>query len=601
MNSIGGNIVPKKVINGELMQQANLTIYDHLISVLKSNKFHTDVNGDVFIEKVIDDIVHQKVELIKIMLCDEVLKKAFFQEIEGALIFKPKELIEVLSAERKFLNSKTTYSQSIGLTKKDDFVISSDDVVLAFPFKDCTLVGGQTKDEQKGQENFLHNTINSSEITRLFEPKALTNIKRYSKDKIEDNPTITEEDNLIIKGNNLLALYSLLDKYRGKVKLIYIDPPYNTGNDSFGYNDNFNHSTWLTFMKNRLEVAREFLREDGVIFVSIDDNEQAYLKVLMDEVFGRENFVANFVWEHRKSSQNDIDVSLSHNYTLCFGVNRTKLKLNPLVANISKFSNPDNDPRGAWVADPFDAPNIRENLSYEIINPNTGEKYLPPKGRHWRFSKEKYEEAFRDNRILFGKTGKSRPQFKRFQFEAESKGENSFTIWDDTGTATEATKELMKLFDGEKIFGTPKPERLLERIIHLSTQPNDLVMDFHLGSGTTTAVAHKMGRRYIGIEQMDYIEDIAVERMKKVIDGEQGGISKAVEWQGGGDFVYMELKKIDEFQNIEPSEDDKLNKIKMKLCVEMEYLPYSEIEDKTYKIPPKEKEANHQFYGDDDA
>lgn len=551
-------------------------IHKVLMNTIKANDYRLDINRDVFIEAIINDAIDQKTEFIKILLSNKELKKVFFSEIEGALIFRPLEIIEVLSTNESFANSRTSYKQSI------------DDVVLAFPFKDTTFVGTQSKDDQKNSENFLHNIINQNDITTLFEPKAFTNIKRYSKDEVELNPTITMDDNLIIKGNNLIALYSLVEKYRGKVKLIYIDPPYNTGNDSVGYNDNFNHSTWLTFMKNRLEVAREFLRDDGVIFVSIDDNEQAYLKVLMDEVFGRGNFVANFIWEHRKSSQNDIDISLSHNYTLCFGLARTKLKLNPLVANISKFSNPDNDPRGAWVSDPFDAPNVRENLSYEIINPNTGEKYLPPKGRAWRFSKEKYEEVFRENRILFGKTGKSGPQFKRFQFEAESEGENSFTIWDDTGTATEAITELIKLFDGIQVFSTPKPERLLERIINLATQANDIVMDYHLGSGSTCAVAHKMRRRYIGIEQMDYIETISVERMKKVIDGEQGGISKAVEWNGGGDFVYMELNKIKDFKN-------------SILYPDMVYLPYREIEDEMYKVPKEEIEANEKFYsGDDD-
>jgi adenine-specific DNA-methyltransferase len=503
--------------------------------------------------------------------------------------------------QKNYLNdSYTRYKNKIGLTIDGKYLKQRNEVALVWPFKDCILEGGQSREEQKREEIFFNEILAQDEITQLLEPKVLTNVKVYDKEgehpfkgftrDAEINrkrglPEDTITDNLIIKGNNLLALHSLKKEFAGKVKLIYIDPPYNTGNDGFKYNDSFNHSTWLTFMKNRLEIARHILKDDGVIFITCDDNEGGYLKVLLDEIFGRENFVANFIWKHRKSSQNDIDVSLSHNYNFCFAKNRKKFKLFPLETNSEKFSNPDNDPRGPWVADPFDAPNIRENLSYEIKNPTTGEIYLPPKGRCWRFSKEKYEDALKDNRIIFGKTGTSRPQYKRFLFEAEAKGENPFTIWDDIDTATNATKQLMKLFD-EKVFSTPKPESLLERILKISTSEKEIVLDYHLGSGTTAAVAQKMNRQYIGIEQMDYIETVAVERLRKVIgkitpvpkevilqtelvlvsepNGEyyklefdQGGISKTLNWQGGGSFVYLELKKYNEtfIEQIEKAQD----------------------------------------------
>lgn len=591
------------------MQQSNQNIYDKLISTFKSNKFHTDVNNDVFIEKVIDDIIHQKPELIRMILSDEVLKKAFFQEVEGALIFKPKELIEALSAENKFLQSKTTYSQSIGLTRKDDFIVAHDDVVLAFPFKDTVFAGGQEKDDEKSKENFLHGIINANEVARLLEPKVMTNIKRYSKDRIETNPTITENDNLIIKGNNLLALHSLLDKadgaplYRGKVKLIYIDPPYNTGNDSFNYNDNFSHSTWLTFMKNRLEVAREFLRDDGVIFVQCDDNEQAYLKVLMDEIFGREKFITSFVWNKKNVVQNDAKfASNNHEYILCYRYSEALQGFNLLARTDemnARYSNPDNDPRGNWTSVALQAKSGSVSNIYEIKFPN-GITWKPVEGTYPRLSKDSLQKAYDEGRLWFGKEGKNIPRLKKYLSEVKQ-GIIANSLWmnEDVGS-TQLAKENLKKLLGQNVFTTPKPEQLMKRIIELSTQPNDLVLDYHLGSGTTAAVAHKMGRQYIGIEQMDYIEDIAVERLKKVIEGEQGGISKAVEWKGGGEFVYMELKKIDDFQHIPQSDDDKLNKIKMKLSVEMAYLPYSEMEDAMYKIPQKEKEANHHFYGVDD-
>jgi len=325
---------------------------------------------------------------------------------------------------------------------------------------------------------------------------------------------------MLIEGENLEVLRVLQKSYYGKVKMIYIDPPYNTGNDSFVYPDNYSetldeyqrrtgeknedgylnkqslwkknskesgqyHSAWLSMMYPRLYLARNLLRDDGVIFISIDDNEVANLKLLCDEVFGAENFVADFIWQHRKSSQNDVDVSLSHNHTLCFSKKRDIFRLNPLEIDIGKFDNPDGDVRGPWVADPFDAPNIRPNLTYPICNPITGEQHLPPIGRHWRFSQEKFQQALLEKRVVFGKNGKGRPQYKRFQSEAEGRGTNPFTVWTDTGTATEGTKELMRLFDGKKLFDTPKPVRLINEVLKLSVDNNSIILDFFAGSGTT--------------------------------------------------------------------------------------------------------------------
>jgi adenine-specific DNA-methyltransferase len=368
----------------------------------------------------------------------------------------------------------------------------------------------------------------------------------YGFSENEKTNTTTDSGNLIINGDNLEALKSLLPKYEGKVNCIYIDPPYNTGNESWVYNDNVNspkikkwlgkvvgkesedltrHDKWLCMMYPRLKLLHKLLAKDGAIFISIDDNEQANLKLMMDEILGIGNFVANFIWNHRKSSQNDTDVSLSHNYTFCYSKNRNFFKIKPLAIIEKKFTNSDNDPRGAWVADPMDAPNIRVNLEYEIINPNTNEVFLPPNGRHWRFTKEKYEEALKSNRIIFGKTGKARPQYKRFQFEAEEKGMNPFTIWNELGTATDATKELMMIFDGEKLFQTPKPSSLIERIIEISTNKNSIILDSFAGSGTTAHAVLNLNkqdegnRKFILIEMEDYAETITAERVKRVING----------------------------------------------------------------------------------
>jgi len=348
----------------------------------------------------------------------------------------------------------------------------------------------------------------------------------------------SDSENMLIQGDNLDALKALLPYYAGQVKCIYIDPPYNTRSAFEHYDDNLEHSTWLSTMYPRLEMLRQLLSEDGSIWVSIDDNEGHYLKVIMDEVFGRQNFITSVAWNHRKSVQSDIVISLSHNHLLLYAKNKAKVILNRLEVNSERYSNPDNDMRGDWSPTPFDAPNIRPNLTYVIKNPNTGSEYLPPKGRCWRTTQDEYFRLLQDDRIVFGKTGKSKPQQKLFLSESQKKGSSIKTWWDDVGTATEATKELQKL---AMDFDTPKPERLLARIIYIATNFNDRVLDSFLGSGTTAAVAHKMGRRYIGIEMGDHAVTHCAPRLKKVVEGEQGGISKDVDWQGGGGFNFYRL------------------------------------------------------------
>lgn len=368
-----------------------------------------------------------------------------------------------------------------------------------------------------------------------------------------------ESKNLIVHGDNLEALKALMPFYKGKVKCIYIDPPYNTGNESWVYNDKVNspkirewldktvksddltrHDKWLCMMYPRVKLLRDLLTDDGSIFVSIDDNEEHRLRFLLDEIFEEKNFVADFIWNHRKSGQNDIAVSLSHNYTLCYAKNKNSLRLNRLAIDSSKFSNPDNDPRGDWVADPMDAPAVRENLMYPIVNPNTKETFLPPPGRHWRFTKEKYEQALKDNRILFGKTGKSKPQYKRFKTEALEKGTSVFTIWDEVGTATEGTQELMELFDGKKVFDTPKPTSFIKKILKLASDKDSIVLDSFAGSGTTGHAVLDLNnedggdRQFILVEMEDAVgKNITAERVKRAI--------KKRGYDSG--FEYCELKK----------------------------------------------------------
>ena len=382
----------------------------------------------------------------------------------------------------------------------------------------------------------------------------------------EEQPSL--DDNLIIHDDNLNALKALLPRYAGRIKCIYIDPPYNTGKDGWLYNDNVNsplmqewlkknspvdledmerHDKWLCMMWPRLHLLKELLAEDGVIFISIDDNEVHHLRMLMDEIFGKSNFIANIVWHHRKSSQNDIDVSLSHNYIICYAFEKSSFSFNAGDVDESKFSNPDSDPRGPWVSDPMDAPNVRENLAYEIINPNTGKVYLPPTGRHWRFSKDKYDIALKEKRIVFGTRGVSKPQYKRFLSEAREKGVNIFTIWSDVGTATDGTKELIGIFGRGQLFPTPKPTDLIGKIIRVSTDKNDIVLDSFAGSGTTAHAVLDLNnedggnRKFILVECMDYADDITAERVRRVINGVENATNENLQNGLGGSFTYCTL------------------------------------------------------------
>jgi len=348
--------------------------------------------------------------------------------------------------------------------------------------------------------------------------------------------------NMLIHGDNLLALKALQQEYSGMINSIYADPPYNTGSAFTHYDDGVEHSIWLNLMRPRIELFRDLLHETGTLWVTLDDNEVYYFKVLADEVFGRHNFVISIVWNSRKSKQNDAKISLGHNYILVYAKDITKAKIKTLDVDADTYTNPDEDPRGPWRADPFDAPNLRPNLTYVIKNPHTGVEYMPPQGRCWRTTEDKFLAALADNRIVWGKTGKSKPQMKRFLSEAQSKGQVSGTWWDDCGTATEASRELMNILGRNDRFATPKPERLLERVLKLSSDEGDIVLDSFLGSGTTAAVASKMDRHWIGVELGEHAYTHCIPRLKAVVDGsDQGGASKSNKWQGGGGFKFYEL------------------------------------------------------------
>ena len=620
-----------------------------LIKLLESNSDFVDDSGELHLAKVRSRAWELNHELIRLLLTDDAVEAKFFTEIDGRWIFDNNSFVDYITDKNFLTDSYTKFRNKIGLNIDRKFLRERGEVALVWPYKDCVLEGGQRQEQEKREEIFFHELLATDEINRMFDPKVLTNWKRHTvagEQEVTDiqrdeNGTIRE--NLIVKGNNLIALHTLKRLFYRQVKLIYIDPPYNTGKDSFGYNDRFNHSSWLTFMKNRLEIAWSLLRDDGLFWISLSDKEAHYCKVLADEIFDRDNFVADIIWNSTKSVTNTAIISNAHTHTLLYAKSFSVLKSNRfsfrLPADEQKFSNPDNDPRGKWVADPFQVEGVRPNQQYEIVNPKTDTIYKPNPRCSWKNEEKVFNQLLKDNRIIFGVTSKAGPQRKRFWSEAKERGEVTTTLWKDLPTTTNGTQHLKKLLLD---FKNPKPEGLLERIIQLSTREGDIVLDYHLGSGTTAATAHKMGRQYIGIEQMDYVESKPVERLKKVIAGEKGGISKSVKWEGGGDFIYCQLmpyndvfmERIQSAESLEAllgiyrnmsddsvlkwhvnpknpeeaeehfiaiNDEEKQKQLLAQLLDKNQmYVHLSEIMDSTFKVSDADKALNRIFYGGDD-
>jgi len=634
---------------------------EKLIELLKTDSRFVDDEGELIRAAVIDRAWKIDQDLVRLILAKPQIKDKFFDEIEGHWIFNINTFIEYISDNSFLANSYTRFRNKIGLNISDKFLPERGEVSLVWPYKDCVLEGGQTKEEEKRKEIFFNEILAQDEINRLFDPKVLTGWKRYTVDgeqkvaalKRDENGTIKE--NLIIKGNNLLALHTLKKQFRGKVKLIYIDPPYNNGVQTFGYNDTFNHSAWLTFMFNRLSVVKELLREDGIIWINIDDKEAHYLKVICDEVFGRKNFIGTVIWQHSIQGKGySGKFSLHHNYIICYS--KSHLFELGLIRRTEKhninYKNPDNDSNGHWRAGDIRNALYRPNLIYDLNTPS-GKIIKPPKNG-WRFSKETMQEKIDREQIIFN-SDESKVIYKIYL--KDQKGRVPETIWfsDEVGSTRTANNEIKKLF-GYNIFGTPKPERLIKRIIHISSNKGDIVLDFFAGSATTAAVAQKMKRQWITVEQMEYAETITAERLKKVIgrngkkDGamfegleyDTGGISKSVQWQGGGDFVYCELMKYNEafmdkiqaaqsseklvelwqdiaadsflnwYVNPEMPQDavndfieigktenglDKQKKLLAELLNKNQlYVNLSEIDDEDFKVSDADKKLNRSFY-----
>jgi len=355
----------------------------------------------------------------------------------------------------------------------------------------------------------------------------------------------TNSENMLIHADNLLALKALEQNFTGKIKSIYIDPPYNTGNAFEHYDDGLEHSMWLNLLKARLKILYKLLADNGSIWISIDDDESHYLKVMCDELFGRRNYVASCIWQKIHSTKNDAKyLSENHEYILVYAKKIEHLKVNLLDRTDEmnkRYKNPDNDKRGPWQSGDLVANEERKNGYYDVIGPK-GDTFNVPKGKHWVYAQDTMKKMIADNRIWFGKNDTAFPRKKRFLSEVQQ-GRKGDTWWasNEVGHNQEAKREVKK-FNDKNIFATPKPERLIERIIHLSSNKGDWILDSFLGSATTSAVAHKMGRKWIGIELGEHANTHCLPRLKQVCDGtDQGGISKSVNWKGGGGFKFYNI------------------------------------------------------------
>ena len=429
------------------------------------------------------------------------------------------------------------------------------------------LEGGQTKEDQKRSEIFYNETLAPDEVDRLMYPKVLTNAKKYTVNGVRDVIDISKNDNLIIKGNNLLVISSLLKRFEGRIKCIYIDPPYyfqeKRESDSFKYNSNFHLTTWLVFMKNRLEIAKKLLTSGGTVWISVGEDGMHYLKVLADDIFGRDTFIGT-IPRRTRNGKSDVPFNFSQDFDWLLCYTNVDSKKSPIGRKVQrKYYETDDYPGQPWrLADATSQRTATErpNSYFTMINPKTGEKYPASEKRTWAVTKDTFDDYYKKGAIVFPGDYKflniSKPYMRKFKSEDDDSGKltsviSDFQIQDflkvlfGEAKNKDGNNEIDALL-GRDAFGYAKPESLIKSIIEIATNEKDIILDFHLGSGTTCAVAHKMNRQYIGVEQMDYIESVSIERLKKVIEGEQNGISKDINWQGGGSFVYCELAKLNQ-------------------------------------------------------
>lgn len=657
-------------------------LLNDLIILLKKDERLFSQNKMLMKNKVQELVLKDDENLIKLLLSDNIIKKNFFNEIDNILIFNKDKFISFINNKEFLPNSYTSFKNKIGLTSNNHYLKETNDVVLVWPYKDCILEGGMDKEEDKRDEIFFNEILSPDDINRLFDLKVLTNFKYIDKNGEKEFNILEKDnngiikDNLIIKGNNLLALHSLKKNFTGKIKLIYLDPPYNIGDD-FPYNDKFNHSTWLTFIKNRLEISKQLLTTDGAIFVQIDHHEVAYLNVLMDEVFGIENKVqiislkvsgasgfkavnpgpidvTEFILFYVKNKndfvfqKNYIETGYHENYNLY--LERADIiddwKLIPLKDMVFKANGYKNEKE---IKDKFGdiadivVKNLISDFAFkhadnvvsirDLHKPSENVKHLQEESRRIRNKIFPYKKQDGSYSYIINGGALAFYSSKIKNIDGKLKVVELLTnFWNHISWAGIANEGGVRLKNGKK------PEKLIKQIIDIvGLKPGDIVLDFFLGSGTTCAVAHKLQIQYVGIEQLDYKDNDSVVRLKNVINGDQTGISKLVNWQGGGSFIYCELMKFNEMyiEMIKNAETkDKLkeiwNKMKEKaflsykvdvkeidknskdfdeLTIENQkefliecldknhlYVNLSEIDDTDYRVSEEDKKLNKLFY-----
>ncbi|EPO3102864.1 DNA methyltransferase [Vibrio cholerae] len=658
-----------------------LSILNVLTNVLKSDE-RLVIDGKLAKNKIVELALNLDPSLLKLLLSDEHLRSHFFQEVDGMLIFDKVAFQRFVNNKSFLPDSFTQFKNKIGLAVDTHYLSESNDVVITWPYKDCILEGGQTKEDQKRNEVFWNEALAPEQVDTLLAPKVLTNFKKYHKDGEQTDFNLVGDENLILRGNNLLTLHSLKMKYRKKIKLIYIDPPYffhsQKKEDTFQYNSNFKLSTWLTFMKNRLIVARDLLTDDGSIFVQISDDGVAELHLLMKEIFNTDqnNFI-NKITVRTKSPSGfgsvNPGVFETAEYIIAFAKNKSQWTYTrqyvPCTYDSNyKFyiDNVESNPEEWVITDVADFVAKEhgfhnKKLAIQNLGRASFENLISD------FAIENSHKVFRYTEIG-NKAGKSLVELRDlskkqpnivFKFVRES----HYDVYVLNGREMAFYSKKVQVIDGNKtpviqlsniwndiayegiasegkvtLKGGKKPERLLRRIIEMSTQEGDYVLDYHLGSGTTAATAHKLNRRYIGIEQLNYGTDDCLVRMNNVVNGDTTGISKDVSWQGGGSFVYCELAELaskysdrveqaqsseeliaiwDELKEssnlsykVDPKQFDKNISLFKDLSFEDQqrflieaidknqlYVNYSDIDDESNSISEQDKKFNKQFYG----
>ena len=567
----------------------NLKLFHELEALLRMDSRYCMDDGTLIKNKIVSDALNLNTELIRHLLTHEGIKKHFFSEVDGVLVFDKIKFQQFVLNKSFLADSYTAYKNKIGLTADDGrFISESREVVLAWPYKDCMLEGGQTKEDAKRNEIFWSETLAPEEINRLTEPKAFTSFKRYDKEGEHNVEHLQPMDNLVIKGNNLLALYSLKKRFAGRVKLIYIDPPYyfvaNKSEDTFNYNSNFKLSTWCTFMKNRLEIARELLSEDGAIFVQISDDGVGELHLILKDIFNRngENNFINKITVKTKSPSGFASVNPgvfeTAEYILGFAKNKSLWRFNQQYvkseydANYAQYIVNPNDDYSDWQFERIDQ-KIARDLGYEdkrsavkevnefVFNQMVADFAL--KNKHIVFRLTAINDNAAAEAVEMREMSRAQPdkifclrRSDNYDLYVTKAQEIAFyskkvrnidgvdvpsmqltNIWSDISYEGIAKEGNVKLKGGKK------PERLIRRIVEMASNPGDIVLDFFAGSGTTASVVHKLKRQFITCDQLDSQIEMTMKRLKNVVAGEQSGISKPVHWQGGGSFVYCELAK----------------------------------------------------------